>query len=356
VNKKENVHGGKIASYINQWIEITSDKYILDIVRGYSIEFVDIPHQQKIPKPLQFSNSEIIMANECIETFLEKKIIEVSKNDSSEFISNIFFRPKKNGKVRLIINLKKLHNDVEYHHFKMETLKSALALIKKDAWFGSIDLTDAYYSVRISPLDRKYLKFIWNGIKYQFTCLSNGLSSAPRVFTKILKPVYSVLRKNGHVNVAYIDDSLLISETYDCLHNISDTCKLVDSLGFTVHLEKSVFIPTQSITFVGFIIDSRLMTVKLTEEKMSQIVENCEAMLNKCEVTIREFVQLIGRMVASEPGVKFGPLYYKPLETVKDQALQISKGNFDEKFIVKSDFVMEAAMLIYLYQTKLCIT
>ena len=104
--------------------------------------------------------------------------------------------------------------------------------------------------MRISPLDRKYLKFIWNGIKYQFTCLSNGLSSAPRIFTKILKPVYSVLRKNGHVNLAYIDDSLLISETYnDCLHNISDTCKLVDSLGFTVHLEKSVFILTQSITF-----------------------------------------------------------------------------------------------------------
>ena len=46
-------------------------------MRGYSI------HQQQIPKPLQFSNSEIIMANECIETFLEKKIIEVSNNESS---------------------------------------------------------------------------------------------------------------------------------------------------------------------------------------------------------------------------------------------------------------------------------
>ena len=77
VNNEENVDGGKIASSINQWIEITSDKYILDIVRGYSI------HQQQIPKPLQFSNSEIIMSNECIETFLEKKIIEVSNNESS---------------------------------------------------------------------------------------------------------------------------------------------------------------------------------------------------------------------------------------------------------------------------------
>jgi hypothetical protein len=61
-------------------------------VRGYSIQFADIPHQQKIPKPLQFSNSEIIMANECIETFLEKKIIEVSKNQlsASSNFQNIF--------------------------------------------------------------------------------------------------------------------------------------------------------------------------------------------------------------------------------------------------------------------------
>jgi len=70
---------------------------------------------------------------------------------------------------------------------------------------------------------------------------------------------------------------------------------------------------------------------------MSQIVDNCETMLNKCEVTIREFVQLIGRMVASEPGVKFAPLYYKPLETVKDQALKISKSNFDEKLTFTSE-------------------
>lgn len=42
-------------------------------------------------------------------------------------------------------------------------------------------------------------------------------------------------------------------------------------------------------------------------------------------------------MVASEPGIEFVLLHYKPLETVKDQALQISKGNFDEKLTVTSE-------------------
>jgi hypothetical protein len=51
VNNEENVDGGKIASSINQWIEITSDKYILDIVRGYSI------HQQQF---LNLYNSQTV--------------------------------------------------------------------------------------------------------------------------------------------------------------------------------------------------------------------------------------------------------------------------------------------------------
>ncbi len=39
-----------------------------------------------------------------------------------------------------------------------------------------------------------------------------------------------------------MDDSLLISGTFaECLCNIRETIDLVDKLGFTVHLDKSVF-------------------------------------------------------------------------------------------------------------------
>ena len=89
----------------------------------------------------------------------------------------------------------------------------------------------------------------------------------PRVFTKLLKVVFSQ-RKIGHKNVAYIDDSLLISSTYsECKTNIKDTVHLLDSLGFTIHPIKSVLEPTQTITFVGFVINSQNMCVKLTTEK-----------------------------------------------------------------------------------------
>lgn len=79
--------------------------------------------------------------------------------DEDEFISNIFIRPKKNGKQRVILNLKRLNNCLEYHHFKMDTLKTAISLISKDCYMASIDLQDAYYSCKVNVNDRKYLRF-----------------------------------------------------------------------------------------------------------------------------------------------------------------------------------------------------
>ena len=46
-----------------------------------------------------------------------------SSHTEGEFISRIFIRPKKDNRVRVILNLKKFNVSVENFHFKMETLK-----------------------------------------------------------------------------------------------------------------------------------------------------------------------------------------------------------------------------------------
>ena len=72
---------------------------------------------------------------------------------------------------------------------------------------ASVDLEDAYYSIPIAEEHRKLLMFQWKGKYSQFTCLPSGLSSTPRIFTKILKPVYARLRSIRHTCMGHIDDS-----------------------------------------------------------------------------------------------------------------------------------------------------
>ena len=146
----------------------------------------------------------------------------------------------------MILNLKPLNEFVDYHHFKMDTFRTALKLIRPGCFMASVDLKDAYYSIPTAGEDRKFLMFEWKGKYHQFTCLPNGLSSAPRIFTKILKPVYAHLRSNGHTCMGHIDHYLLTGQTFHlCQQNVMDTVTLFTKLGFTVHPVKSVLQPQQ---------------------------------------------------------------------------------------------------------------
>ena len=59
----------------------------------------------------------------------------------------------------MILNFKQLNEFVSYYHFKMDTIQTALKLMRPGCFMASVDLKDAYYSVPIALEDRKYLKF-----------------------------------------------------------------------------------------------------------------------------------------------------------------------------------------------------
>ena len=129
------------------------------------------------------------------------------KNLKKDYVSSTFLREKK-GKAthRLILNLKKLNENAVYRYFKMDNLSTVLSIVRQDCYMASIDLADACYTVPVLWMNQKYLLFQFEENLYKCTCLPNCLSSAPRIFTKILKPVFSALRKEGHQIMGYLDD------------------------------------------------------------------------------------------------------------------------------------------------------
>ena len=71
------------------------------------------------------------------------------------------------------------------------------------------------------------------------------------------------------------------------------------------------------------------MTVRLPPERRLEIIHLCHELLNKKRVTIRKFFQVIGKLVATQQGVAYAPLFYKPLEKVKEQELKKHYGNYN---------------------------
>ena len=286
-------------------------------ITGVEIECTEEPVQTGPPGQKFLPHEHQILDGE-IAKLVDKEVIQKVQQEGKQFVSNVFLRPKPDGTHRLILNLKEFNESVVYHHFKMDSIYNITKLVTKNCFMASLDLKDAYYSIPIKESHRKFLCFKWRGKIYQFTCLPNGLSCAPRIFTKILKPALATLHSVGHVSVAHIDDCYLQGQTYEkCVFNVIDTFILLDSLGFVIHPIKSILQSSQEIVTLGFLINSVTMTIKLTRDKAADIKNVCKNLLNKSKPTIREVAKVIGKMVASFPEVMHGPLYYRARERIK---------------------------------------
>ena len=90
-----------------------------------------------------------------------------------------------------------MNKHVKTEKFKLESLELVKTMLKSNDYLMKLDLKDAYYSVPIAEEHRKYLRFQFRGVTYEYQCLPLRLSSAPQAFTKLVKPVIAILRIPG---------------------------------------------------------------------------------------------------------------------------------------------------------------
>ncbi len=67
--------------------------------------------------------------------------------------------PKKDGRNRLVVNLKPLNQFLVYEHFKMEGIHMLKDLLRKGDYLIKIDLKDAYLTVPVWKGHQKHLRF-----------------------------------------------------------------------------------------------------------------------------------------------------------------------------------------------------
>ena len=274
---------------------------------------------------------------------LNKSAIVQVPYSKHAFYHRMFLVEKKNGGYRPVLDLSPLNTFIETTHFKMENLATLKSLINPGDYMINIDLTDAYLSVPIHQESQKFLRFIWQNKAYQFKAMPFGLNVAPRVFTKLLKPVVAWLRGQGIRLIIYLDDILIMASSVELVKQHKQiTIRLLESLGFLINYDKSMLIPTQKIQFLELLIDSTQMLFILPETKTTSIRKACQQLVNKQRPTIREVSRVLGLLEFSRPAVWSAPLHYRQL-----QELQISSlkrwSDYDQQILLtcpaKSDLL-----------------
>lgn len=258
-----------------------------------------------------------------VTKLLGKGAICQCDSTQGQFLSGIFLVPKPDSSSRFILNLKKLNDFIRSEHFKLEDRKTVINFLSEGCFMAKIDLKAAYYSIPIAESDQKFSSIQFEGQLYEFTCIPFGLTTAPYVFTKLLKPVVVSLRRQGYISVTYIDAYLLIGRFFEeCQENVRVTYSLLQKLGLTINDEKCHLIPTNRCKYIGFLFDSLSINIELPREKRLKVKQLAfrYSRIERCK--IRDFSEFVGTVVSCCPAVRYGLGHTKAFERARSLALE----------------------------------
>ncbi len=261
-----------LATWAEAWQAIPGvSEWVMGIIkRGYSLQFARRPPRFSgvVSTSVQGENARVLRSE--VMTLLEKGAIEMVSPALSEsgFYSRYFLVPKKDGGLRPILDLRRLNHALMRRPFRMITLKQILSQICTEDWFCSLDLKDAYFHIQIAPHHRRFLRFAFEGVAYQYTVLPFGLSLAPRTFTKCVDAALSPLRQMGIRILNYLDDWLILAQSeVELLSHRTLILSHLERLGLRVNFAKSALSPSQRISFLGTVLDSAHMRAVIAPER-----------------------------------------------------------------------------------------
>ena len=144
------------------------------------------------------------MFDSITQLLITDRIVQVEEHDLID-CSLLSVATQPGGKQRLIFDLRYVNNHVYKQTIKYEDWRTALE------YFTKFDLKSGYHHLDIFSEHQPYLGFSWkmNGETpsyFMFIVLPFGLTTAPCIFTKLLRPIVKHWRSQGISNVVYLDD------------------------------------------------------------------------------------------------------------------------------------------------------
>ncbi|KAM9985606.1 hypothetical protein ACTFIZ_000243 [Dictyostelium cf. discoideum] len=195
----------------------------------------------------------------------------------------------------------------------MEGIKNLPSMVKQGYYMVKLDIKKAYLHVLVDPQYRDLFRFVWEGAHYRWKTMPFGLSTAPRIFTMLLRPVLRMLIDINVSVIAYLDDLLIVSSTKEeCLSNLKKTMELLVKLGFKLNLEKN---------------------------QLNQLHFSDYKSIHCCSP--RKLAGLKGKLIALKDAVIPFRLYTRRTNKFHSQCLTLANGDWDQSFPIPQEVKLE---------------
>jgi hypothetical protein len=207
---------------------------------------------------------------ELLQTSLQELIdIDVIEPSEGRYASPCFFIPKKDGTKRLVMDYRRLNQQVVQDFYPIPNVLELMDYVSESKVFSSMDCVNGYFQLELNPAHREYTSFITPLGTFRYKVLPFGITLGPAVFSRMM---HTILKDYiGKFIVIFLDDILCFSknmeEHKDHLRLVFEACS---RWNLRLKRKKSEFGKTE-VEYLGHILGAN--GVKPCERNINKIRE-----------------------------------------------------------------------------------
>lgn len=289
---------GRIHLFWQAWMQMRPSKFVQQVIQNGLRLFIDkskILHKMR-SNAANLSQQMKDYAWKEVQQELQWKCIKQVTPQQAKLILPIFYVPKPDGSFRRVFDARALNNAIQCPSFKMDHPLRIARFVRIGMKAAKTDIFKGYYHVKVADQDSPYLCFKLEDLIFQYKVLPFGVNIAPRVFTKLMKPCITLMRKEGHLAFSYIDDFLMLpfgTSMQQVLRNL----EILQSVGWIGSPEKTIWQPVDEIEYVGWMWNFVLGLIFLPKNKKILYVNLSKEVLVCRQVGYKFMERWVGKLV-----------------------------------------------------------
>ena len=173
----------------------------------------DIPLIDPTPFRMPYRRISPSDFSEVKDHLKELQAAEIIKPSKSPFASPIVIVRKKDGRIRLCVDYRKLNTRTVRDAFPLPRIEESLDVLRKAKYFTSLDLMSGYLQVQVAHKEQQKTAFTTPMGLYEYTRMPFGLMNAPATFQLLMNTVFADMHLSELL--IYLDDVIICSATLE---------------------------------------------------------------------------------------------------------------------------------------------
>ena len=246
---------------------------------------------------------ELFVLSEIEDLLATGRVLEVQ--NQPHIVSPFSVSYNGDGSLRLILDLSTVNTYIFRDKIKFDDWKVMEEYVQRGDFLYKFDISKGYHHIDIWSGHFTYLGFSWsiNGQRrfFVFTVLPFGITSGPFVFTKVMRGLVKHWRFLGIKIACFLDDGLgTASKNTIAKAESKMVHSTLLSAGFIINEEKSCWIPSTKITWLGVTFNSVTFNFKISDKRTVSLLGSLEQTLSLPTTTPRKLAKVCGKLISTQ--------------------------------------------------------